>query len=333
MNTEILSSTSSSASSSTNDSAYEINPGYNPGYDQVIISSSSSSEASSDSSHESVEPAPEPVLAPEPVPEPVLAPEPEPALVEQEPEAVQGSSIWKNITRITYLLYIIDIFSIVWFFTHEARSNDSLFGYATALSIALVLESVYQMWVYLGKNHYPRLLAGLTRRRLKLAFKILNILLEFGLAVYIWAQLEAISDLGVGSVTRSLLEFVFYFNIVMYSLYLLIVILLIFFFLCIYRPIMANQRAEAGAVAADKEVVKEKTYVEKISEMAKEFLDASPSCIICMEDYELQDEIRKLGCGHFYHHACIDTWLERSRICPYCRQPIADAHDLRNQNV
>ncbi|GFZ12235.1 RING/U-box superfamily protein [Actinidia rufa] len=42
-------------------------------------------------------------------------------------------------------------------------------------------------------------------------------------------------------------------------------------------------------------------------------------CSICQEDYEADDEMGKLECGHFYHIDCIKQWLARKNICPICK--------------
>lgn len=43
-------------------------------------------------------------------------------------------------------------------------------------------------------------------------------------------------------------------------------------------------------------------------------------CTICFEEFEPENDIRILGCFHYYHPACIDRWLiGHSRKCPCCR--------------
>ncbi|OIS96312.1 PREDICTED: uncharacterized protein LOC109235627 [Nicotiana attenuata] len=42
-------------------------------------------------------------------------------------------------------------------------------------------------------------------------------------------------------------------------------------------------------------------------------------CSICQEEYEAEDEMGKLGCGHFYHIHCIKQWLLHKNSCPVCK--------------
>lgn len=37
-------------------------------------------------------------------------------------------------------------------------------------------------------------------------------------------------------------------------------------------------------------------------------------CSICMEDFELHENVKKLPCEHHYHKVCIVTWLEMVSI-------------------
>lgn len=46
-------------------------------------------------------------------------------------------------------------------------------------------------------------------------------------------------------------------------------------------------------------------------------------CSICQEDYEPDDEMGKLECGHNYHIHCIKQWLAQKNTCPVCKKTAA----------
>ncbi|KAF9346978.1 hypothetical protein BGX26_001504, partial [Mortierella sp. AD094] len=49
-------------------------------------------------------------------------------------------------------------------------------------------------------------------------------------------------------------------------------------------------------------------------------------CVICLEDFEDETELRVLPCRHEYHVACIDNWLiTRKKFCPICKRDICTA--------
>ncbi|TVU50869.1 hypothetical protein EJB05_02261 [Eragrostis curvula] len=48
--------------------------------------------------------------------------------------------------------------------------------------------------------------------------------------------------------------------------------------------------------------------------------DADAQCVVCLAEYEDKDMLRFLPyCGHNFHVACIDLWLEQNSTCPVCR--------------
>ncbi|XP_050237127.1 E3 ubiquitin-protein ligase MBR2-like [Mercurialis annua] len=47
-------------------------------------------------------------------------------------------------------------------------------------------------------------------------------------------------------------------------------------------------------------------------------------CTVCQEEYESDDELGKLECGHGFHIQCIKQWLAHKNICPVCKtEPVA----------
>ncbi|KAG8214705.1 hypothetical protein J3R82DRAFT_9790 [Butyriboletus roseoflavus] len=56
---------------------------------------------------------------------------------------------------------------------------------------------------------------------------------------------------------------------------------------------------------------------EKQGRVASNCIDR---CLICLDDYNPQDELRVLTCKHTFHQGCVDRWLETGRNnCPACR--------------
>ncbi len=50
-------------------------------------------------------------------------------------------------------------------------------------------------------------------------------------------------------------------------------------------------------------------------------LHCNSTCSICLEDFELKEELRVLPCGHLFHTECIVPWLTtRAANCPLCKE-------------
>nr|XP_010916041.1 probable E3 ubiquitin-protein ligase ZFP1 [Elaeis guineensis] len=45
------------------------------------------------------------------------------------------------------------------------------------------------------------------------------------------------------------------------------------------------------------------------------------TCIVCQIEYEENERIETLDCGHSYHADCIKRWLAVKNICPICKAP------------
>ncbi|KAK4751005.1 hypothetical protein SAY87_004487 [Trapa incisa] len=42
-------------------------------------------------------------------------------------------------------------------------------------------------------------------------------------------------------------------------------------------------------------------------------------CSICQEEYEVENELGMLECGHGYHFGCVEKWLLQKNVCPICK--------------
>jgi hypothetical protein len=50
-------------------------------------------------------------------------------------------------------------------------------------------------------------------------------------------------------------------------------------------------------------------------------------CPICIMDYEDDEDVRVLGCGHYIHKECVDQWFTLNFTCPICRfDPRKNSH-------
>lgn len=48
------------------------------------------------------------------------------------------------------------------------------------------------------------------------------------------------------------------------------------------------------------------------------------SCVICLEDFKINDNITILQCNHIYHYDCVSGWFMRTPNCPICRTNIVE---------
>ncbi|KAH0773220.1 hypothetical protein KY290_010357 [Solanum tuberosum] len=51
-------------------------------------------------------------------------------------------------------------------------------------------------------------------------------------------------------------------------------------------------------------------------------METEEICAICHMEFEHEEIIGTLGCGHEYHAGCIKQWLLRKKDCPMCRSSV-----------
>ena len=57
-------------------------------------------------------------------------------------------------------------------------------------------------------------------------------------------------------------------------------------------------------------------------------LEGEPeTCVICIDDLQDGEDVRKLPCNHIYHSDCIMEWVSRNANCPTCRATLSVSPD------
>ncbi|KAF9468743.1 hypothetical protein BDZ94DRAFT_1294288 [Collybia nuda] len=60
--------------------------------------------------------------------------------------------------------------------------------------------------------------------------------------------------------------------------------------------------------------------VEQYEQDGKISSNCTERCLICLDDYHPEEDVRVMSCRHAFHKACVDKWLETGRNnCPACR--------------
>mmetsp|Transcript_43389 Transcript_43389/g.97671 ORF Transcript_43389/g.97671 Transcript_43389/m.97671 type:complete len:130 (+) Transcript_43389:1517-1906(+) len=80
-----------------------------------------------------------------------------------------------------------------------------------------------------------------------------------------------------------------------------------------------RQRAQAGVGGSTLATV---TTEEPWTQALKDRLDQD-QCMVCLCDFENDEQVRHLPCKHVFHTGCIDEWLGRDAHCPLCRHAFA----------
>lgn len=52
------------------------------------------------------------------------------------------------------------------------------------------------------------------------------------------------------------------------------------------------------------------------------------TCSICLEEMQVGQLVRTLGCSHTFHQPCLDPWLLHHRNCPLCKQTEPESSPL-----
>lgn len=78
---------------------------------------------------------------------------------------------------------------------------------------------------------------------------------------------------------------------------------------------------------ATQEVIERNTFPHKYKRVPRSSdtdldEDNTEKCTICLSQFELDNEVRRLPCMHLFHTCCVDQWLVTNKHCPICRVDI-----------
>ncbi|KAL7560650.1 hypothetical protein ACA910_001334 [Epithemia clementina (nom. ined.)] len=90
-----------------------------------------------------------------------------------------------------------------------------------------------------------------------------------------------------------------------------------------------------GDVKSDRWTIIAQSLIDKLptesynpEEIGSDGDDSEFKCLICQHEYSCNEELRRLpSCGHCFHMDCVDQWLLRTDLCPYCRTSIKNNLD------
>lgn len=75
---------------------------------------------------------------------------------------------------------------------------------------------------------------------------------------------------------------------------------------------------------ATQEMIEHNTFPHKYKRLrrASETDEDSEKCTICLSQFEVDNDVRRLPCMHLFHKDCVDQWLLTNKHCPICRVDI-----------
>merc|ERR1712137_1414293 len=63
--------------------------------------------------------------------------------------------------------------------------------------------------------------------------------------------------------------------------------------------------------------------IERLTWPSRDVRESSQqTCMICLSDFGIGDDCRRLPCRHVFHGDCIDQWLRRCTDCPICKDNV-----------
>lgn len=85
---------------------------------------------------------------------------------------------------------------------------------------------------------------------------------------------------------------------------------------------------------ATQEMIEHNTFPHKYKRLrrASETDEDSEKCTICLSQFEVDNDVRRLPCMHLFHKDCVDQWLVTNKHCPICRVDI-EVHLTKDYSI
>jgi len=91
-------------------------------------------------------------------------------------------------------------------------------------------------------------------------------------------------------------------------------------------PVATKQDIEKAGL----EVIKASS-IAQYSQENKITSNCSDRCLICLSEYEPDEDVRIMSCKHAFHQPCVDKWLEVGKNnCPACRTKGVEVSDTQS---
>ncbi|TBU27067.1 hypothetical protein BD311DRAFT_666225 [Dichomitus squalens] len=75
------------------------------------------------------------------------------------------------------------------------------------------------------------------------------------------------------------------------------------------------------------------TELDQFEQQGKVASNCVERCLICLDDYSPEEDLRLMTCKHVFHRDCVDKWLQVGRNnCPACRTKVRSQSSIRFAN-
>ncbi|KAI3421669.1 RING-type E3 ubiquitin transferase [Psidium guajava] len=95
------------------------------------------------------------------------------------------------------------------------------------------------------------------------------------------------------------------------------------------QQLAENDPNRHGTPPASKSAVENLPTIKVSEELQNSEMN---QCAVCLDDFEMDMEVKQMPCKHIYHADCLLPWLELHNSCPVCRHELlTDDPDYENR--